>query len=258
MGESAPEPPNGPKHPEFAATFDASVRRGGDRSPFAGRVLTAGLVILVAGAAALCVGAVSSHSWGHTKTMNAAARRSAGTAPSSAVTPTPRPSATPKRTKLTLRPRVAQAQPPKPRTHHRPSKPAVHNVVLPNDSSLVGVASRRCLDVSGGQAKDGTPLEIWDCNNLSPQKWTPGPNGSLRAMGLCMDAAYGSAANGTVVQLVNCDGLPAQRFGLNSVHELKNLGSGMCVAVKGGQTSAGARLQLWDCTGKSDEKWTIR
>jgi hypothetical protein len=121
---------------------------------------------------------------------------------------------------------------------------------------LVSSASRRCIDVTGGKAKDGTPLEIWTCTGAARQKWTFRSDGSVRAMGLCMDLAWGSSDNGTQIQLADCNGGAAQKFNLNSVGDLINTGADKCVDVKDNDTASGTRLQLWDCTGGSNQKWS--
>ncbi len=128
-----------------------------------------------------------------------------------------------------------------------------------NTSSGVMVfshASHRCITVSGGQGRDGSPLEIRDCTGSAAQKWTFASDGTVRAFGLCMDAAGGSSANGTVVQLANCNGGPAQQFRLNTSHDLTNVMQNKCVDVKDEQTANGTRLQLWTCAGTDNQKWS--
>jgi hypothetical protein len=133
----------------------------------------------------------------------------------------------------------------------------VHAAAAPGKARrIVSAASGRCIDVTGGKAKDGTPLEIWSCSGASRQKWTFRSDGSVRAMGLCMDVAWGSSDNGAVIQLVDCNGGAAQRFDLNKSGDLVNSGSGKCVDVKDKKTANGTRLQLWSCAGSSNQKWS--
>ncbi|SCE41565.1 glucosylceramidase [Streptomyces sp. DvalAA-14] len=40
---------------------------------------------------------------------------------------------------------------------------------MQSDSSLRVLGS--CLDATGGNSADGTPLEIWDCDNGANQQW---------------------------------------------------------------------------------------
>ncbi|MFD6531010.1 ricin-type beta-trefoil lectin domain protein [Streptomyces sp. NPDC060184] len=117
--------------------------------------------------------------------------------------------------------------------------------------------SGRCLAVSGGKGRDGSPLEIRDCSTSSAaQRWSIRSDGTIRAFGLCMDAAGASTSNGTVVQLANCNGGPAQQFDLNYRHDLVSSLANRCVDVTGGYTGNGSRLQLWDCNGHDNQKWS--
>ncbi|MFF2210618.1 ricin-type beta-trefoil lectin domain protein [Streptomyces antibioticus] len=120
---------------------------------------------------------------------------------------------------------------------------------------LTGYASGRCVDVPDGQAKDGTPLQIWDCTNVKWQKWSIRSDGTVRSLGLCMDLAWASGDNGTAIQAATCNGGWAQQFRLTAAGDLVNPKTDKCVDVRDEQTSNGARLQLWPCTGTPSQKW---
>ncbi|MGH3375770.1 MAG: ricin-type beta-trefoil lectin domain protein [Actinoallomurus sp.] len=122
--------------------------------------------------------------------------------------------------------------------------------------SIVSNASNRCISVSARKAKDGSPLQIWDCGGASWQKWTVESDGTVRSMGMCMDVAWGSSDNGTAIQLARCHGGSAQHFDLNAAGDLVNLGSYKCVDVQDKDTSNGTRLQLWECGGTPNQKWS--
>ncbi|WP_075028235.1 RICIN domain-containing protein [Streptomyces mirabilis] len=94
--------------------------------------------------------------------------------------------------------------------------------------SIWSHATGRCIDVSGGQGKDGTPLDIWDCGSGARMTWQFRSDGTVRAMGKCMDVAWGSTADGATIQLANCSGNPAQRFRLNPAHDLVNPQADKC------------------------------
>jgi hypothetical protein len=121
--------------------------------------------------------------------------------------------------------------------------------------SIKSYASNRCIDVTGGHAKDGTPLEILNCTSGARQKWTFESDGSLRSLGMCMDVAWASHANGAIIQLVRCNGGPAQKFVLNKAADLVNTGADKCVDIKDMKTANRTRLQLWSCGGTSNQKW---
>jgi hypothetical protein len=147
------------------------------------------------------------------------------------------------------------AKPPK-RSTAPARPPAVQGPVSAPTRMLMSLASGRCIDVTGGEPDDGTPLQIRDCTGGARQLWTFERDGTVRSMGLCMDAAWGSSGDGTVIQLVRCHGGPAQHFALYGDGELVNLGSGKCVDVVDMETANGTRLQLWECAGTSNQRWS--
>ncbi|MFF3563998.1 ricin-type beta-trefoil lectin domain protein [Streptomyces sp. NPDC002574] len=125
-------------------------------------------------------------------------------------------------------------------------------------TGLIGSASGRCIDVTdatSGTAKDGTPLQIWNCDGMANQKWVFASDGSLRAMGLCMDVAWGSTDNGAVIQLATCRGNGAQQFYLSAAGDLVNRQADKCVDAVDEGTGSGTRLQLWTCNGQPNQKW---
>lgn len=132
--------------------------------------------------------------------------------------------------------------------------PAPTTTSPPRDS-LVGRASGRCLSSASG--KDGTRLEIWDCDGTASQRWTV-QGATLRSQGLCMDAAGAGTADGTPVQVAYCSGNPAQRFALRSDGSIYSAYAGKCLDVVDFGTSDGTKLQLWDCAGTSNQLWSQR
>lgn len=122
--------------------------------------------------------------------------------------------------------------------------------------TLQSNGSNRCIDVqnaSDGVGKDGTPLQVWDCNRGANQEWVFQPDGTVRSMGLCMDLAWASTADGTQVQLVNCNGGWAQKFAISNQNELVNPSAGKCVTADA--AGNGGRLTLRGCTGGTNQKW---
>ncbi|MFJ9558960.1 ricin-type beta-trefoil lectin domain protein [Streptomyces fuscichromogenes] len=105
---------------------------------------------------------------------------------------------------------------------------------------------------------DGSPPGIWNRNGKNWQKGDVRSDGTIRSMGLCMDVAWGASRNGAVIQLAVCSGNPAQRFRLNSGNGLVNPQADKRVDVKDEQTGNGTRLQLLDCNGQDNQKWSTR
>jgi len=123
-------------------------------------------------------------------------------------------------------------------------------------SALKSNFSGRCIDIPGANPADGTRLQMYDCNGTAAQQWTFNSDGTLRAMGKCMDPAGGALTNGTPIQLVTCNGNPVQRFTLSAAGDLVNVSANRCVDIKDWNSANGAALQLWDCGGTSNQKWT--
>ncbi|WP_030438661.1 glycoside hydrolase family 16 protein [Actinoplanes subtropicus] len=123
-------------------------------------------------------------------------------------------------------------------------------------SALKSNFSGRCIDIPGANPVDGARLQMYDCNGTAAQQWTFNSDGTLRAMGKCMDPAGGALTNGTPIQLVTCNGNPVQRFTLSAAGDLVDVSANRCVDVKDWNSANGAALQLWDCAGTSNQKWT--
>ncbi|WP_067703935.1 ricin-type beta-trefoil lectin domain protein [Actinoplanes awajinensis] len=115
--------------------------------------------------------------------------------------------------------------------------------------------SGRCIDIPNGVPAAGTPLQTWDCNGSSAQKWSFEADGTLRALGKCMDPAGGALTNGTTIQLADCNTNPVQRFTLSAARTLVNVSSGRCVDIRDWNGSNGAALQLWDCAATANQIW---
>jgi lysophospholipase L1-like esterase len=117
-----------------------------------------------------------------------------------------------------------------------------------------GIAGK-CLDVSGGNTANGTPVQIWTCNHSAAQTWTPYSDGSLRALGKCLDAVSGGTSNGTLTDLYDCNGTGAQVWqSYNGGY--RNMVSGRCLDDPNSSATDGTRLVIWDCNGGANQKWT--
>ncbi|WP_406442035.1 ricin-type beta-trefoil lectin domain protein [Streptomyces sp. NBC_01613] len=126
---------------------------------------------------------------------------------------------------------------------------------------IIGQASNRCVDVTdeqNGKAKDGTPLQLWDCAGSANQKWDFRGDGTVRSLGMCMDVAWGSKDDGAAIQLARCSGNPAQQFVLSQAGDLVNPQADKCVDAKGNGTGNGTKLQLWTCSGTPNQKWRVQ
>lgn len=120
-------------------------------------------------------------------------------------------------------------------------------------------ASGRCIDVAGGSgAPSGSQLQIRDCDGSAGQKWTIMRDGTIRSQGMCMNVGGGSVQNGAGISRTTCNGSPAQQFVLNAAHDLVNTHADKCADVKDERTSNGTPLQIWQCGGTDNQKWSTR
>jgi hypothetical protein len=114
-----------------------------------------------------------------------------------------------------------------------------------------------CVDVRGANTADFTPVQVYTCNGTNAQQWTVVEAGStLHALGKCMDINGGGTADGTTVDLYDCNNTAAQVFIPESNGSLYNPQSNKCLddTSYGG---SGTQLQIWDCTGNSNQKWNL-
>lgn len=110
-----------------------------------------------------------------------------------------------------------------------------------------------CLDVSGGNTANGTPLQAYTCNGTPAQQWTVGTDGTLRALGKCMDVYGGLKNENVAVQLYDCNGSGAQQWTARSNHMLVNPQSGLCLWTPGWHI----QLRTLRCLPGADEMWRL-
>ncbi len=113
-----------------------------------------------------------------------------------------------------------------------------------------------CLDVRSASSADGTPVQVYTCNGTNAQQWTVESNATLQALGKCLDVAGAGTANGALVQLYTCNGTGAQTWQAQSNGELVNPNSGKCLDDTG-FGGAGTQLQIWSCSGGTNQAWTL-
>jgi hypothetical protein len=118
-----------------------------------------------------------------------------------------------------------------------------------------------CMDVSGGNTFDGTPVLAYTCHNADNQQWTYrlGSNTILASgganLGACLDVGGDHVSNGSPVQIWGCNGTGAQVWRIVG-QSLYNPQSGRCLDDPSGQIH---QLQIWDCNfgGNANQNWDI-
>jgi len=114
----------------------------------------------------------------------------------------------------------------------------------------------KCVDVSGANSANGTPVQLWTCNGSAAQSWTVGTDGTIRALGKCLDVSGGGTANGTKTQIWDCNGSGAQQWTHTAANDLLNPQANKCLDATGPSSADGTPLQTWSCTGATNQKWT--
>ena len=119
-------------------------------------------------------------------------------------------------------------------------------------------AAGKCLDVHApDQNKNGTRVQVWDCNNAPQQTWRFENNTIRSAAGKCLDVhAPDQHKNGTRVQVWDCNNAPQQtwRFENGTIRS----GARKCLDVHApDQHKNGAHVQVWDCNNAPQQRWTV-
>ncbi|MFL6052890.1 MAG: ricin-type beta-trefoil lectin domain protein [Actinoallomurus sp.] len=264
--------PTGPTRTKLARALTSNVRRSGEKSTVFGRIVTAGLVVVLAGGLAVGIGALTLHHNAKSpKTANAADKQLDQKNPKNAASP-PQKAASPPQAGAPVPVPIAppgKAGPGRPgggagkaspeaKKSTKASKGSAQTTDLHRASSvqtttIVSYASGKCIDVTN-EGQTGVPIQIWNCDPVTDwKKWAFYSDGTIRSQGHCMTA--GGSGNGTPIEVMSCNGGSAQHFNLNSAHDLVNVAADKCVDVKDQKTDNGTPLQLWSCGGTSNQKW---
>ncbi|MBP1782110.1 RICIN domain-containing protein [Micromonospora chalcea] len=131
------------------------------------------------------------------------------------------------------------------------------------------------LDVLNGNAANGTPVQLWRLNYNTQQYWTIHHVAYYNGFDVyefhsniadkCLDMATdGSVGNGTRVQTWSCSHASNQRWYAEPVQEnanwrpLHNMrNKELCLDVLNAQYSDGARLQVFTCNNKWNQRFNV-
>ncbi|WP_399345176.1 PQQ-dependent sugar dehydrogenase [Umezawaea sp. Da 62-37] len=124
-------------------------------------------------------------------------------------------------------------------------------------TTVVGVASGRCLDVVGNARESETAVNIYDCNGQANQAWNFTSAGELRVYDdtLCLDVVGQSTTAPAAVQIYTCTGGANQRWTIRSDGAIVGVQSGLCLDVTGQGTANSTLVGLWTCNGQDNQKW---
>ncbi len=113
-----------------------------------------------------------------------------------------------------------------------------------------------CLDDRSASTANFNPIQVYTCNGTGAQQWTVAPGNTLEVLGKCLDVDAAGTANGTTVDLYACNGTVAQTWIPQSNGSLVNPNSGKCLDDTGFGGS-GTQVQIWSCTGGTNQKWNL-
>jgi serine protease AprX len=120
---------------------------------------------------------------------------------------------------------------------------------------IAGFAGK-CVDVMNRLDANGTPVQLYDCNNTPAQYWALAADGTVRALGKCLDTVGGGVTDGTRVHLWDCNGAASQQWQANSARQLVNVKSGKCLDLPESNPANGNQLQVWYCVVNQDnQRW---
>ncbi|MFC7308176.1 ThuA domain-containing protein [Streptomyces monticola] len=122
---------------------------------------------------------------------------------------------------------------------------------------LRGVASGRCLDVSGASQANNAATQLWDCHGGTNQQWTMTGAGELRVYGTkCLDGYNHGTGAGTAAVIWDCSGQASQQWRRNANGTLTSVQSGLCLDANGAGTANGTKIVLWSCNGGANQQWS--
>ena len=126
--------------------------------------------------------------------------------------------------------------------------------------TLQSLASGKCIDLPGGQVRDGTQVIQYECHGGPNQQWkfvSAGAAGTRivsRLSGKCM----GLDPVGNRVMQSQCDGSPDQLWAIEisgSGNTIRNSANELCLDVPGASLANGAKLIAWTCNGGINQTW---
>lgn len=140
-------------------------------------------------------------------------------------------------------------------TQSAPFRSAPDTVTASRSGRIVGLAGR-CLDVADGRAKNGTAVQIFECNSSPAQKWSVYKDGTLRAMNKCLQAVDVGAGRPRL-QINTCNGRASQQWVVSS-GVIVNPASAGCLDVQGSNTTARTPVITANCGPRPGQTWWLQ
>ena len=110
-----------------------------------------------------------------------------------------------------------------------------------------------CLGNVNNLNTEGNPIEVTACSGGSGQAVSLLSNSNIGLEGGCLDVVAAGTSPGSDVDWYPCNGTVAQDWTVETNGEIENPNSGLCLT----NPANGSQLELEDCTGSSDQVWSV-
>ncbi|KAH8831500.1 19 kDa protein having G-X-X-X-Q-X-W motif-containing protein [Flagelloscypha sp. PMI_526] len=135
----------------------------------------------------------------------------------------------------------------------------VHKFKLLNGAAPIDPAvpnSGKCVDVEGANFKNGTPIDLYDCNGTPAQQFTITAEDRFQIKSashpsFCVDAGT-NPKNGSKVHLWTCHSEDTfqQTWTYTTMTSILRIAdSDLCLDLTDGKVSNGNQLQVYQCSG---------
>jgi hypothetical protein len=130
-------------------------------------------------------------------------------------------------------------------------------------------APTKSVEVANASQLNGTVVQQYTTWDGDPQKFNILASGSnwkiaMKANNMkCIGPAGAGTANGTMIEVQDCNGSYAQAWTVTpdvqtGAFFFKNVASGRCLDVPSGVTADGARLDLFNCSTATNQKFKVQ
>ena len=133
---------------------------------------------------------------------------------------------------------------------------------------ISGLSSKKALDVTGNQNRNGANIQIYDANGTGAQRWkitydtkTDYYKIENAITGKVLDVEAAGTYGGVNVQTWNSNNTCAQKWGISGDKEsgyiITSACSGLVLDVKDARTKNGTNVQMWNKNGLDAQKWVF-
>ena len=120
--------------------------------------------------------------------------------------------------------------------------------------------TKKCWDIVGGvkSKKDGTNLQIADCNNTTSQTFFYDPDKQqikVQSSGQCLDLPKNNQKNGQLLDVWKCNNGDNQKW-VQSSDNFQLSNTNFCIDLPSNNSTNGTKLQLYECNNMDAQSWS--